>query len=120
MEVFNFELQYLRNLMHANLVGLLKDVDSHQIQLTLKKIAKTIEHNKTISAQIDGHLLTLERLVMSTFFIDNQRVRTENNSIEGDFYEFTKIFSRVKKETVFITKGIKDERNFLYDYLELN
>lgn len=120
MEVFNFELQYLRNLMHANLAYLLKDGDAHQIQLTLKKIAKIIVQNKTITAQIDEHLLTLERLVMSTFFIDNQGVRKDNNSIEGDFYEFTRTFSRIKKETVYITKGIKDEKNIFYDYLNLN
>lgn len=113
MEVFNFELQYLRNLMHVNLAWLLKDVDSHQIQHSLKKIAKTIDQNKVISAQIDVHLLKLEKMVMSTFFIDNQVIRTENNVIEANFYEFIRTFKKLKKETVFITKVIKNEQDYL-------
>ncbi|OFY93332.1 MAG: hypothetical protein A3K10_11865 [Bacteroidetes bacterium RIFCSPLOWO2_12_FULL_31_6] len=103
MEVFNLELQYLRNLIHTNLAWLLMDADAHQVQLTLKKIAKTIEQNKTISAQIDEHLLKLERLVMSTFFIENQGLRDENKIIESNFYEFKRNYVILKKEVFFIT-----------------
>lgn len=104
------DLQLLRNLMYKNLVRLLNGDHANHVQNILKEIANTIVQNQSIFNQIEEHLFKLERLVMSTFFIENQGLRNENKIIENNFYEFKKNYIKLKKEASYITELIELEK----------
>lgn len=112
MDAYHSDLRFLRNQLHENFDWLIRDVSIRNIHEISKKISKAIVQNQKIVNQIDAHLLKLERLVMSTFTIDNQGLRDENKIIESNFYEFKMNFAMIKLETSFVIEAIEDNKRY--------
>lgn len=112
MDAYHYDLRFLRNQLHENFDWLIRDVNIRNMHEISKKISKAIVQNQKIVNQIDEHLLKLERLVMSTFIIDNQGLRDENKIIESNFYEFKMNFTMIKLETSFIIEAIEDNKRY--------
>lgn len=110
MDFYNHDLCFLRNQLHENFDWLIRDVGIRNLDKIIKKISKAIVQKQKIINQIDEHLFKLERLVMSTFIIDNEGVRDENKIIENNFYEFKMDFAMIKLETSFIMEAIEDNK----------